>query len=335
MQNKWIFLLPFLLISTDSLAQVFNGQAVNATITNNAYWKRNVDDTGFGIYTLGNTNASSGTTINNLQAEENACASYTGMPVNSAYNVRPSWSNNDVGSSTDTLRTRADLITAKFNSTAGHKHTGASGDAPQLTDASLSSSAAISRSKIAAGPTGQIVYNDPSTGLLSSEASVPVTQGGTGQASLTLNNVILGNGTSGVQFVAPGANGNVLTSNGTTWLSQAPSASGTIAPTYFEMSGGVTFGNMGPPDEADVARTVSKIACTMRNSGSSGSTVVTIAYGATLGSSTTISITANGGLNYSEVATPGISQSAHDYIDMYVSSVAKGAPNDLRCKILY
>jgi hypothetical protein len=48
--------------------------------------------------------------------------------------------------------------------------------------------------------------------------------GGTGQSTLTTNNVILGNGTSGVQFVAPGTNGNLLTSNGTTWISTtAPS----------------------------------------------------------------------------------------------------------------
>lgn len=52
----------------------------------------------------------------------------------------------------------------------------------------------------------------------------PVANGGTGQTSLTANNVILGNGTSAVQFVAPGTNGNVLTSNGTTWQSTAPAA---------------------------------------------------------------------------------------------------------------
>lgn len=49
-----------------------------------------------------------------------------------------------------------------------------------------------------------------------------VANGGTGATSLTLNNVLLGNGTSAVQVVAPGANGNVLTSNGTTWASAAP-----------------------------------------------------------------------------------------------------------------
>jgi hypothetical protein len=43
---------------------------------------------------------------------------------------------------------------------------------------------------------------------------------------LTANNVLLGNGTSALQVVAPGTSGNVLTSNGTTWVSQTPAASG-------------------------------------------------------------------------------------------------------------
>jgi hypothetical protein len=50
-----------------------------------------------------------------------------------------------------------------------------------------------------------------------------VANGGTGAATLTLNNVLLGNGTSALQAVAPGASGNVLTSDGTTWGSSTPS----------------------------------------------------------------------------------------------------------------
>jgi hypothetical protein len=56
--------------------------------------------------------------------------------------------------------------------------------------------------------------------------TVTVAKGGTGAATLTLNNVLLGNGTSAVQFVAPGTTGNVLSSDGTTWSSTAPSAGG-------------------------------------------------------------------------------------------------------------
>ena len=51
--------------------------------------------------------------------------------------------------------------------------------------------------------------------------TLPVANGGTGAATLTANNVLLGNGTSAVQFVAPSTNGNVLTSNGSTWTSAA------------------------------------------------------------------------------------------------------------------
>lgn len=69
------------------------------------------------------------------------------------------------------------------------------------------------------------VFTNGSKNLVST-GTLGVDQGGTGLATLTANNVILGNGTSAPLFVAPGANGNVLTSNGTTWTSAAPAASG-------------------------------------------------------------------------------------------------------------
>jgi hypothetical protein len=43
---------------------------------------------------------------------------------------------------------------------------------------------------------------------------------------LTANNVLLGNGTSALQVVAPGTSGNLLTSNGTTWVSSTPPSGG-------------------------------------------------------------------------------------------------------------
>lgn len=64
--------------------------------------------------------------------------------------------------------------------------------------------------------------------------TLPVANGGTGATTLTANNVILGNGTSAVAFVAPGTSGNILTSNGTTWQSTAGGSMtllGTITPT--------------------------------------------------------------------------------------------------------
>lgn len=68
-----------------------------------------------------------------------------------------------------------------------------------------------------------VTFPDADGTVLTTGAVVTVAQGGTGASSLNANSVLLGNGTSAVQVVAPGANGNVLTSNGTTWTSAAAS----------------------------------------------------------------------------------------------------------------
>jgi hypothetical protein len=62
-----------------------------------------------------------------------------------------------------------------------------------------------------------------------SSGTIAVGVGGTGIGSLTNNNVILGNGSSAVKFVAPGTTGNVLTSDGTTWTSATPAGAGALA----------------------------------------------------------------------------------------------------------
>lgn len=68
-------------------------------------------------------------------------------------------------------------------------------------------------------------FNQNTSGTAAGLSStLAVGSGGTGATSLTVNNVVLGNGTSPVQLVAPGTTGNVLTSNGTTWASTAPAA---------------------------------------------------------------------------------------------------------------
>ena len=64
------------------------------------------------------------------------------------------------------------------------------------------------------------------TGAITLAGTLGVANGGTGATTLTLNNVLLGNGTSAPQAVAPSTAGNVLTSDGTTWASTAPAASG-------------------------------------------------------------------------------------------------------------
>jgi len=63
------------------------------------------------------------------------------------------------------------------------------------------------------------------TGATTLTTALGVASGGTGAATLTANNVLIGNGTSAVTSVAPSTAGNVLTSNGTSWAS-TPAATG-------------------------------------------------------------------------------------------------------------
>jgi hypothetical protein len=63
-------------------------------------------------------------------------------------------------------------------------------------------------------------------GSITGITDLAVADGGTGSSTLTANAVLLGNGTNALQTVAPSTSGNVLTSNGTTWVSSAPPSAG-------------------------------------------------------------------------------------------------------------
>jgi hypothetical protein len=73
-----------------------------------------------------------------------------------------------------------------------------------------------------------------------SGTAIAVEKGGTGLTTLSPNNVLLGNGTNALQVVAPGTSGNVLTSDGSTWKSTAPVASGVP---YSGANAAVNLGN--------------------------------------------------------------------------------------------
>lgn len=170
---KSLFLIftTIAIVSTNALAQVIDGQLVNAATTNNAFLKRTVGDADLGTLSLINTDPASGSSITNIQTEINSCSSFSGKPLNSTYNALPSWTNNDVGLSSDTLKDRADSLTAKFNLSTGHKHTGAAGDGPQLTDASIAPNASLSLSKLATLPSNLAVITGPSGNFNTSTAT--------------------------------------------------------------------------------------------------------------------------------------------------------------------
>ena len=81
---------------------------------------------------------------------------------------------------------------------------------------------------VSGGTTGLTTSGGPitSSGTVTLAGTLAVANGGTSLTTLTANNVILGNGASAPTFVAPSTSGNVLTSNGTTWQSTTPAASG-------------------------------------------------------------------------------------------------------------
>lgn len=58
-------------------------------------------------------------------------------------------------------------------------------------------------------------------GSITGITDLAVADGGTGSSTLSANAVLLGNGTSALQTVAPGTANNVLVSNGTTWASSS------------------------------------------------------------------------------------------------------------------
>jgi len=73
--------------------------------------------------------------------------------------------------------------------------------------------------------------------------TVPAGQGGTGRTSLTSGNLLVGAGTSAVNYVAPGTNGQVLTVVGGAWAAATPASGGVTSVTAtspLSSSGGST-----------------------------------------------------------------------------------------------
>jgi hypothetical protein len=118
---------------------VTDGQPVSAAVTNPAFLDANADDTALGKINLNNIAdpTVSGSVVNNIQRELNGNASFTGQTTNSPKDRLPTWTNNDVGSASDNLKTRADYLTEKFNVGTGHNHDGTTGSGAPISGSSI------------------------------------------------------------------------------------------------------------------------------------------------------------------------------------------------------
>ena len=139
-------------------------------------------------------------------------------------------------------------------------------------------------------------------------ATLVVASGGTGATSLTANNVLLGNGTSAVQVVAPSTSGNLLTSNGTTWASSGPNTLGynqTWQDVTASRASGTTYTNStGKPIQVNVAGDCS-----------SGSAILYLTVGGVLISGGQVTNIANQTAQVGAIIPPGAT---------YVLSVSTG-----------
>jgi hypothetical protein len=130
------------------------------------------------------------------------------------------------GGSTTTINSGSGAVNINAgNSQATNINTGTNtaavsigGDANTVTLGTNNAGSNVNVPKLTAS---KAVFTDASKNLVSS-GTLGVDQGGTGLTTLTANSVLIGNGTSSPTFVAAGASGNVLVSNGTTWISSTP-----------------------------------------------------------------------------------------------------------------
>lgn len=89
--------------------------------------------------------------------------------------------------------------------------------------------------------------NSDITALTGLTTPLAVVFGGTGVTNMVTNAVIVGNGTSPVNSVAPGSVGNVLMSTGGTWQSQQfPDAGGTVTSIEFQAGNAISITGTNP-----------------------------------------------------------------------------------------
>ena len=151
------------------------------------------------------------------------------------------------------------------------------------TVTSVNATTAISGLSFTGGPiTG--------AGTLTLTGTLGVQGGGTGTTSLTSGAVLIGAGTSAVTTVSPGTASNVLTSNGSAWVSQALTAAGVSS--FNTRTGSVTL------TSSDVTTALGYTPAATNGSNASGTWAINISGSASTATTATTANALNTGNNY-------------------------------------
>jgi hypothetical protein len=148
-----------------------------------------------------------------------------------------------VGNSTNSTANVADIVAASDHHVL--RRSGTSLGFGLLVDSNIDTSAAIARSKLASGSPNHVLINDGS-GVMSSEASLNETRGGTAQTSYTTGDILYSSATDTLSKLAIGTTGQVLTvSSGgiPSWQNATPTVFGSrTSPRQIVASAGITSG---------------------------------------------------------------------------------------------
>jgi hypothetical protein len=166
-----------------------------------------------------------------------------------------------------------------------------------------------------------LLYNN-GTDVVNALNGISPVSGGTGTNTLTAEAVLIGNTTSNVKFVSPGTNGNVLTSNGSAWLSVAAAV-----PESFPAGTVMLFGQTAAPtgwtkDTSNFNNSGLRVVTGTASSG--GSVDFTTAF-ASQTPSGSVSITAvSGSAGNTTLSTPQIPSHTHGLVGRQYNHGADG-----------
>jgi hypothetical protein len=151
--------------------------------------------------------------------------------------------------------------------------------------------------------------------------NLSVANGGTGNTSLTANAVVIGSGTNPLTTVAPGTSGNVLTSNGTNWISQVASGGGLTLQSVQTTNFTASKGNNYPVNTTSGAVTV-----TLPASPSSGDIVQFIDYAGTFATNN-LTLFPNGNKITSGTSNVSVTSSRTSIAYIYVDATQGWVPD--------